>query len=172
MDRRMYFVLPDVETAGRVEHDLLLARVDDGRMHFLGKHGTDFGDLPEATVFQKSDIRHGLFVGFVTGSILGGLVGVLLVLYPELIGIPINSGVILATGAFGAAFGAATSGFLIGPSTPNVHLKPFERDFEEGRILLMLDVPKQRVEEIREVILAHFPAAEDHGVDATMPAFP
>lgn len=172
MNRRLYFVLPDMETARRVERDLLLARVDDARMHFVGRRGTDFGDLPEATIFQKSDIRHGLFVGFITGSVLGGLLGVILLWYPELIGVAVNPGVILLTTGFGAAFGAATSGFLIGSSTPNVHLKPFERDFEEGRILLMLDLPKDRVEEIRAVILAHFPAAEDHGVDATMPAFP
>lgn len=45
MNRRLYFVLPDVEIAQAVEKDMLLARIEDGRMHFLGKRGTDLKDL-------------------------------------------------------------------------------------------------------------------------------
>lgn len=169
MNRRMYWVLPDVKLAEQVEHDLLLARIEVGRMHFIGKRGTDLKDLPEASNAQKSDLLHGIYVGLVAGVVTGGLIGLLLYVKPELIGVPIKFGVILALGGFGAVFGMLTSGFLIGSSTPNVHLKEFERDFEEGHIVLVLDVPKDRVDEVRLLIKGHFPAAEDHG---TMPAFP
>ncbi|MEE2982412.1 MAG: DUF1269 domain-containing protein [Pseudomonadota bacterium] len=172
MNRRMYFVLPDVETAQQVEHDLLLARIEERRMHFLGRRGTDLKDLPEPSNAQKSDLRHGMYVGLVAGVVTGAILGTGLYAYPDLIGIPVNPGAILLLAAFGAVLGVFVSGPLIGSSTPNVHLKEFDKDFEQGRIVLILDIPKDRVDEIRTLIKGHFPAAEDHGVEPTMPAFP
>ena len=141
-------------------------------MHFLGRRGTDLHELPEASNAQKSDLHHGMFVGLVAGVVAGSLVGLLLFLYPELVGIPVNPGAILLLGGFSAAFGVFAAGPLIGSSTPNVHLKEFDQDFEQGHIVLMLDVPIDQVDKVRDLIKGHFPAAEDHGLDATMPAFP
>ena len=52
----------------------------------------------------------------------------------------------LLLGAFGTALGLWISGVLIGSSTPNVHLKEFEENFERREIVLMLDIPKNRVD--------------------------
>ena len=49
MNRRLYFILPDVDISRKVENDLLLARIGGQHMHFLGKRGTELLDLPEAT---------------------------------------------------------------------------------------------------------------------------
>ena len=78
MNRRLYFVLPDVDTAQQVERDLLLARIEDRRMHFLGKRGTDLKDLPEASFGQKTDLFHGMRVGLVAGGATGTCVGFIL----------------------------------------------------------------------------------------------
>jgi len=43
---------------------------------------------------------------------------------------------------------------------------------DEGHILLMVDVAKDRVDEIRKTVHQHFPEAEDYGEDHTIPAFP
>ena len=59
MNRRLYFILPDVEISRKVEDDLLLARITEYQMHFLGKRGTDMQDLPEESQIQKTDIIHG-----------------------------------------------------------------------------------------------------------------
>ena len=45
MLRRLYWLLPDVESARRTADDLLLARVEHGHMHFLARRGTDLGAL-------------------------------------------------------------------------------------------------------------------------------
>ena len=58
MKRRLYWLLPEVESARRTADDLLLARVEDRHMHFLARRGTDLGELHEASVLQKSDVRH------------------------------------------------------------------------------------------------------------------
>ncbi|HXZ52047.1 MAG TPA: DUF1269 domain-containing protein, partial [Burkholderiales bacterium] len=54
--RRLYFLVPDVETGKKVVDELLLARVEWKHMHVLAKRGTPLEDLPEASFWQKSDI--------------------------------------------------------------------------------------------------------------------
>jgi hypothetical protein len=58
MRRRLYVVVPDLASAIQTANDLLLARVEDRHMHFLGPRGTSLGQLHEASFLQKSDLRH------------------------------------------------------------------------------------------------------------------
>src|SRR5262245_7820282 len=82
MRRRLYFLLPDVDSAERTADDLLLARIEDRHMRFLAKRGTDLGVLHEAGYLDKTDMVHGAGVGLVLGGLVGGLVGGLIVAYP------------------------------------------------------------------------------------------
>src|SRR3954471_21383066 len=82
MRRRLYFLLPDLDSAKRTADDLLLARVEDRHMRFLARRGTLLGELHEAGTFDKTDLVHGAGVGLVTGAIIGMAVGALLVAYP------------------------------------------------------------------------------------------
>jgi hypothetical protein len=170
MNRRLYFVLPDVESAKQVERDLLLAKISDDRMYFLGKRGMDLQDLPEATTAEKTDFMHGAMVGMMSGALVGAAIGVVVYLLQSYI-FPMQLGVILLFFFLGGAFGLWVSA-LIGASTPNVKLREFEQAFQQGHILLMVDVPVERVDEIRRLILTRHPEAEDHGRDPIMPAFP
>ncbi len=172
MNRRLYFILPNVEVSRNVENDLLLARISEKHMHFLGKRGTDLSDLPEASTTQKSDIVHGFQVGLFTGSISGAIMGLTVYLMRDFIGMQIEVGIILILFLVGGIYGALISGLFIGSSTPNVKLKNFQQAMEEGHILLMVDVAKDRVNEIRDIVHSHFPEAEDRGEEPIMPAFP
>jgi hypothetical protein len=172
MNRRLYFVLPDIETSRAVEQDLLLARIEDSRMHFLGPRDLDLGDLPEAGTGQKTDLWHGAMIGGLVGAAVGCGLGYVLWRFPNLLGMNIASTAVLLVGLLGLVFGVWCGGYLIGSSTPNTNLKEFEKVFEQGHILLMLDAPKERVDELRKLIKGHFPGAEDHGMSPTMPAFP
>jgi hypothetical protein len=170
MKRRLYVVLPDLASAIETANDLLMARIEDRHMHFLGKRGMSMGALHEASVLQKSDVRHALFLGCGLGALGGMLLGVYLKLNP--IGdIVFGAGTFLLTTLGGTAFGAWTS-TLIGLSTPNTELARFEAEIEAGKILLMVDVPVARVEEIEEMIARRHPEAVDKGVEPSMPAFP
>ena len=82
MKRRLYVVLPDLASAITTANDLLMARVEDRHMHFLGKRGMSMGVLHEASVLQKSDVRHALFLGCGLGALGGMLLGVYLKLNP------------------------------------------------------------------------------------------
>ncbi|HEU0203518.1 MAG TPA: DUF1269 domain-containing protein [Burkholderiaceae bacterium] len=170
MKRRLYVLLPDLASAIQTANDLLLARIEDRHMHFLGPRGMSLGILHEASVLQKSDLRHALFLGVGLGVIGGMLLGLYLKLTP--IGdFQADIGTFLLCVIGGGLFGAWTS-TLIGMSTPNMKLKPFEKDLAEGKILLMVDVPVARVEEIEALLKGRHPEATDRGVDPTMPVFP
>jgi len=82
MRRRLYFVLPDVESAKHTADDLLLARVEDRHMRFLSKRGTVLEPLHEAGYLDKTDAVHGAVVGLTLGGLLGALIGALVVVYP------------------------------------------------------------------------------------------
>lgn len=170
MRRRLYFVLPDLGSAIRTGNDLLLARIEDRYMHFLAKRGMSLGQLHEANYFQKSDLRHSMQVGFILGGCAGFLVGIYIYMTPPE-GTNLQLVTILIATVVGALFGAWAAS-MIGISTPNTALKRFEAEIGEGRVLLMVDVPKGRVEEIQELVHRSHPEASDHGLEPTMPAFP
>lgn len=170
MRRRLYWLLPDVESARRCANDLLLARVEDRHMHFLARRGIDLGELHEASMLQKSDVRHGALLGAVIGGIMGGLVAVGLS-YVPLGDWSINhAGVLLLIG-FGIFFGMWMAS-LVGVSVPNSRLKRFREDIERGAVLLMADVPFARVDEVQALLQSKHPEARWGGVDPTVPAFP
>ena len=170
MRYRLYFVLPDVQSARQVEDDLLLAKVEDRRMHFLAKRGTDLNGLPEASIFQKTDLLHGMQVGLVVGAAAGAAIGLGLIFYP-LIGTAVGLATVFLGALIGAVFGIWTAG-MIGIGAPNIVLRQFERTLQQGHVLMMVDVPQHQVEMIRQRVLARHPEAEDHGTEPTVPAFP
>jgi hypothetical protein len=170
MRRRLYFVLPDLDSAIRIANDLLLERIEDRHMHFLAKRGMSLGKLHEANYLQKSDFRHSLQIGFMLGGCAGLLIGIYVYVTPPE-GVNLQLVTILIATAIGALFGAWAAS-MIGISTPNTALKRFDAEIKEGRVLLMLDIPKNRVREFQGMVHRKYPEAGDHGVEPTMPAFP
>jgi len=168
MRKRLYFLLPNLDSAQQVVNELLLARIDDHHIHVMAKDGTDLGDLPEATLFEKSDIIHGIETGMVIGGI-SGLVGSIIAITALQLGSMMGL-VVLGCTIFGAGFGIWTSG-MIGSSTKNTRLKEFESAMEAGKILIMADVPLVKVESITHKVEAHKNAVMG-GSEPSMPAFP
>ena len=80
-------------------------------------------------------------------------------------------GVILAMSLIGAIVSIWASG-MIAADVPNTRLKKFSKDIEQGRILLMVDVPKLQIGEITAMIREQYPDADARGRDPTIPAFP
>ena len=170
MRRRLYFVLPDLDSAIRIANDLLLERIEDRHMHFLAKRGMSLGKLREANYLQKSDFRHSMQIGFMLGGCAGFLIGVYIYITPPE-GVNLQLVTILIATVIGALFGAWAAS-MIGISTPNSALKRFDAEMKEGRVLLMLDIPKDRVREFQGMVHRKYPEASDHGLEPTMPAFP
>ena len=170
MRRRLYFMLPDVESARTMLNDMLLARIECRHIHFLSRRGSLPADLPEATVLQKTDIVHGAQLGLAIGAVVGTVAGGLLVLFPPE-GMTLKLVAVLAVAVGGALFGMWASS-MVASSVPNSRLKPFEKDMDAGKVLLMVDVPMRRVQEICELVHRRHPEASDRGFEPTIPAFP
>jgi hypothetical protein len=161
MRRRLYFVLPDVESARRSADDLLLARIEDRHMRFLARRGTELDPLHEAGYLDKTDMVHGAAVGLALGAVIGALVGVMVVAYP-----PEGTNPQLVSVLIGMLIGAPLGGWMAsmaGAAVPNSRLRQFQADLEAGRVLMMVDVPFGRVDEITELVVSRHPEAVPRG---------
>jgi len=168
--RRIYFLLPDVDVARKVVDELLLARIADDKIHVIAKEGTAMADLPEASLAQKSDVIPAMERGIAVGGATGLLAGVAAVTFPPA-GLVLGGGALLAIALAGTGFGAIMS-TMIGVSVPNTRHKQFEDAVNEGEILMLVDVPKERVDEIESMVKQHHPEADIEGTEPTIPVFP
>jgi len=172
MKRRLYFLLPNAEVAEKIEDELLLSRISEAQIHFLAK---DEGQLISkklhvASLLQKSDLVHGWQVGLISGGVTGVVLGTVLYSIPEF-GNFFGQAIITVCALLGAFLGTWFSG-LIAISAPNTQLKRFEPALERGEVLLMVDVAKDKVDEITNMITSHHSDAVTQGIDAKIPAFP
>jgi hypothetical protein len=168
--RRLYFMVPDLDTANKVVDELLLKRVDEHHIHVVAKEGTPMGDLPEANLLQKSDFIPAMERGLAVGGITGVLAGIAAVTFPPA-GLVLGGGAILGTSLAGAGIGAWISG-MIGMDVPNSQIEKFEDAIAKGEVLMMVDIPKARVEEIEALVQQHHPDADMGGTEPHIPAFP
>ncbi|HEX6318354.1 MAG TPA: DUF1269 domain-containing protein [Burkholderiales bacterium] len=161
MRRRLYFILPDVDSARRTADDLLLARIDDRHMHFLARRGTDLGELREAGYLMKTDALHGAGVGAGLGALGGLLLGAAMLLFP-IAGTRPHPGIPFIAVLAGCLLGAWIAS-MVGSSVPNSRLSRFARDIEAGRVLMMVDVPFGRADSVRQIVTARHPEAVPAG---------
>jgi hypothetical protein len=167
MRRRLYFVLPDVESASPMLDEMLLARIEIRHIRFLARRGTLPPDLPEASMMQKTDIVHGAQLGLVIGGAAGALGGLFVVLF----GTASQLVTVLIAALLGAGFGAWASS-MAASAVPNTKLKAFQGALDEGRVLMMVDVPMHRVDEITALVSGRHPETLSGGFEPTIPAFP
>lgn len=170
MRHRLYFVLPDLKAAQQTMNDLLLARIEERHMHWLARRDLPMEGLHEANVLQKTDLVHGAEVGIALGGIAGVVIGAVAIFGP-LQTFQLQLVTILFVAIGGAVFGAWVAS-LKASSIPNSKLLTFTKDIDEGRYLLMVDVPARRVEEIRSLVEKRHPEAVQGGEEPAMPAFP
>lgn len=170
--RRLYFLIPTVDSATKIVDELLLARIEQRHIHIAAAdhHALLEANLPEAGLLQESDFVPAVERGLAIGGATGILAGIAAVALPG-VGLVLGGGAILGIGLAGAGLGAWASG-MIGVSAPSTRLKEFESAISEGNLLMMVDVPKQQVEEVTELIRKHHPEVDVEGTEPVIPAFP
>lgn len=167
--KRIYFLVPNIKVAKKFVDNLLLARVEERRIHVLAKRGTPLENLPEATFLQKTDFIPALEQGLVLGGLTGFLAGAAAVALPT--GLVLGGGTVLAIFLAGAGMGALSSS-MVGSGIGSRRIRKFQQAIKKGGFLMMVDVPKSRVEEIEHLVRKHHPEAECEGTEPTIPAFP
>lgn len=169
MSRRIYWLLPDVQSARRAVNDLLVARVPVKHIHGFGREDMNLSGVHPANVFQTTDVIYAAELGLLLGGTAGIVAGLLVAVY-----YPFDSlgwGIVGILGTAGALFGAWSSS-MIGISVPSHRLKRFEAAVQRGDVLLMVDVPVLQVQKIEDMLQASHPEAHLEGVDPDTPVFP
>jgi hypothetical protein len=170
--KRLYFLAEDVVSTRRIVDDLLLHHVDERHIHIVASDSQAVidADLPEASLLQESDFIPAVERGLALGGATGALVGVAALVFPAA-GLAFGGGAILGTAVAGAGIGAWASS-MIGLSAPSSRLKAFEAAIRDGKILVIVDVPRKIEQAVTDLIVAHHPGARVEGTEPRVPAFP
>ena len=166
MKRRLYFLFSDTGQARSAVADLAGLGVDAEHMHVLARPGMDLRGLPPATERQRSDIlkrlEQTLWGGNLAlfGAAFAGLV--LAVVFGSV------AGMVLAVAVMIASF---TGGALFALRMPMVHLDEFQEALRHGELLLMVDVSRDCVEDVEELMRRRHPEAVAGGSAWTPDAF-
>lgn len=170
MNRRLYFLMPDIQSAQVVHNELLLARIPETQMHVITRADINNHDLPPSNLLQRTDIIHATQMGGAVGGILGAIFSSFMVLMGWA-ATGLEGLTVLSTSLAGIFIGAVSAS-MIGINIPNTHHKAFMGEIEKGQVLYIVDIPVQRVEEIEQLVSSHHPEAKMKGIDPTIPAFP
>ena len=143
MNRRQYFLFPDVAQAKCAVEDLKEAGISSRAMHAVAKNGIDLDPLPRASEKQRKDIcctiENILWRG--NFALFGiGLLGFVYSLWlPSTVSALIFFTIMLVSFFVGERFATVV---------PRVHLNEFKDALSHGEILLAVDMPKDKVPEI------------------------
>jgi len=158
--RRLFFLLPDAESCRTVVGELKQLGVPERYLHVVASVTQTLEGLPEATVWERTEMKHGLEWGIGIGGVAGLLGGLLAVAFPPG-GLVLGGGALLSGAAAGAGFGGVVS-MLMKSEEHNHELDDYLEELERGELLLMVDVPRERVEGVSHLILTHHPEAHIH----------
>jgi hypothetical protein len=156
--KRLYFVLPDNDSCKRVVAELKGAGIPERHLHAVASLAVPLEDVPAAGLTQKTELVHGVERGVALGGAAGLLGGMLVLAFPPAGLVVGGEALLAAVTAGGASVGALALG-LISKDIHKKDLAAFENDIAHGRILLMVDVPKEQVEQCKARILGSYPEA-------------
>ncbi|WP_353154300.1 DUF1269 domain-containing protein [Herminiimonas fonticola] len=166
MRHRLYYFLPDIDSARRTFDDMLLHRIEQRHVRFISGGAPLPPDMPEASFLLKTDVLHGAAAGMIVGAVLGIAFGALLIVYYDL-----GEATVLVTTLLGIVFGGWASS-MAAAAVPNSQLKAFYPALESGKILMIADVPSRKVEEIENMLAARHPEMKFGGEEPHIPVFP
>ncbi len=163
--RRIYFLVPNIAITHKIVEELQAEGIEDRHIHILAKRDTPLEGLPEAGISIKTDflpaVERGVALGGSTG-LLAGLIGL------RFAGFAIAGGPLLGIIMAGATIGSLMGG-LAGMNSGNSRLRQFEEAIEKGELLVLIDIPKDRIEAIRKLVIKHHPEAEFEGIEPILP---
>jgi len=163
MFRRLHFLLPNANLAQGVVNELLSLGINSKYIHTYAEHNLPLDSLQPATHNQASDKAQHIENFFWNGNLIVFAI-FLLVFIASLITATyqlalISIGIMLITFAIGNFF----THYI-----PHTHLSNFKDAISHNELLMMVDVPDEKVAEIEESIHRHHPAAVEGGTSWTV----
>lgn len=161
--QRIYFLVPDLVTTRAIVDEAKAAGIEEHHIHIIGAENAPLEDLPEASLLQKSDFLAAIERGIPLGAATGLLAGLVTIVVPG--GVAMSGGALLASMAAGAAVGS-WMGSMVALDIPNSRHRDLQEAIEQGKFLMLIDVPKDRVAWTEEMVLKYHPEAELEKVEA------
>ncbi len=167
--KRLCFLSPSVDHAKAVVNDLKRDGFEDKHIYAIAKHGQTIEDLPDGGT-DDDDFLPAFERGVTLGGATGVFLGLLALALPPA-GIVVGGAGVLLVGLAGASLGGFLSG-MAGAAFSSTRLRVFEEDIEAGKILIMVDVPMDRVVHVNHLIKQHDPSVEIAGFEPPAPLIP
>ncbi len=166
MYRRLYFLVPGRSHALSILRDLSLQGINPEHIHTLADPRTRTDGLPGATTRQKNDTGNKLEKVLWNGNLISFTLAfgsfIFLLMTRNL-----NGWLLLPTSVMAVNFIAG----LKFSNRPSLHLGEFRDALAHGEILLLVDVPEYRVNDIERSVHRHHPEAAIGGVGWGAEAF-
>jgi hypothetical protein len=156
--RRLYVLIPTESSCRDLVEELESAGVSSNHLHVIAGLEHELRDLPDASIWQRTELGRGIELGSGLGGAAGLLGGLLAIAFPPA-GIVVGGGALVVSTVAGAGFGALVTA-LLGSQEHNHKLDAFKKALSSGQLLLMIDVPRARVDEVKNTILRHHPDAD------------
>ncbi|MDT8281927.1 MAG: hypothetical protein RQ982_03850 [Gammaproteobacteria bacterium] len=166
MLRRLFFLFPDEAHAQGVVDQLLELNIEQRRMHAIAKGGIKLRTLPKATLRQKADTAYRIEWFLWRANLLLFLLAFLLLSFMLM-----RADWFWAIVALSIMMATFFAGAFFTLNVPDVHLTEFTDALAHGEILLLVDVPVNRVAEIERIVHRQHPEAAPGGVSWTVDAF-
>jgi len=165
MLRRLFFLLPDESQGSALVADLGAAGVGRENLHAVTGGGRLLQEFPPATARQQRDsawrLQNSLWNGNLGLFVLAALGFIFSLSAGSTLWVLVTAAIMVATFVAGA-------GFVY--HLPDTHLGEFNISLRHGDIVLMVDVPRQRANEITQLVRRRHPEAEVNGVGWTIQA--
>lgn len=161
MYRRLFFLFPNTKDAKKAVHNLILEDISVKQMHALSKPGVNLAGLPAPAPNQRRDM-HTKIEHILWNFNLCIFFTALVVLTSSFI----STHYYLS--AISLVVMAATywTGYYY-LTEPTIHLSGFHAAFEHNEILLMIDVPKNQISKIEQILHSKAPSALEEGISWT-----
>ena len=167
--KRLCFISPNEDHTRRVVGVLKEHDIPEKHIYLVAKEGLKLEDLPDEGP-EKDDFLPAYERGLAFGGTAGAAAGLFALAFPPA-GVVVGGGAALLITLFGAGLGGFATG-LAGSAFPSSRLQEFEEEMEEGKILVLVDVPKEEVKQYEELIRREDPAVEIYGTEPTAPVIP
>lgn len=167
--KRLCFMSPDVHHAEAVVQDLMNDGVQEKHIYAIARSGIPLGTLPDGGP-DDDDFLPAFERGVALGGATGLLAGLMAIAFPPA-GFVVGGGGVLLIGAMSASLGGLLTG-MAGAAYPNSRLKAFEKGIEAGKILIMVDVTRDRIKHVNELIRRQEPQVEIDGIEPPAPLIP
>ncbi|PWK49908.1 DUF1269 domain-containing protein [Pleionea mediterranea] len=162
---RLYFLVPDFKNTQNIVNELQDYGLDEHHIHIVGKdhERLEKAHLHEAGLAETTDLIPALKRGLLFGGTTGFLAGIVAITFPPA-GLVFGGGAVLGLSAAGAGFGAWMSS-MIGVSVNDLGVEHFQKQIDQGKYLLLVDVERDLFKPVEELVRSHHPEADIEWVD-------